>query len=131
MINKYKVYSWYLKFSIFLAAWGIFFFVYVILDSFKLVVGNSLEGLAFPIIGPYLLLQIPLLIFNLIIFILLYIKKVEKIALNIPVIFIINNFVVLLYSMEIPLIQHIITLLFMALLLVSNLIIIIKLMRKK
>ena len=97
-MNK-KTYSWYFKLAILLSIYGLVYFSFLLLDHLHLVAGTSLEGLAFPlgifIFFPYEFLQIPLLIFNIMIFILICSKKTKKSILILPGIFAVNHLVVI------------------------------------
>ena len=94
-----KIYKWYLLLVIILSVSSLFYFSFLLLDHLHLVVGTFLEGLAFPLgiffFLPYELLQIPLLIFNIIMFILMCLKKIEKINLILPGTLIVNSLVIL------------------------------------
>lgn len=91
MINK--TYKWYLIYSVTLSIYGLLFFV-LNLDLVNL--GRAFaEGWSFIIFGPLVLLQLPLLIFNLIIFIIFIFRKVERVALVLPGAFVVYH---LMYS---------------------------------
>lgn len=95
-----KIYSWYLILVILLSISGVLYFSFLLLDHLHLVVGTVLEGLAFSLgiffFLPYEFLQIPLLIFNISMFILIYYKKIERKILILPGTLIVNHLVVII-----------------------------------
>ena len=95
-----KDYNWYFKLAILLSICGLVYFSFLLFDYLHLVAGTSLESLAWPLIlflfVPYEFLQIPLLIFNIVMFILIYRKKARRIILMLPGAFIVNHLVVIM-----------------------------------
>ena len=77
-----KTYKWYLVYSVILSIYGLLFFI-LNLDLVNLGRGFA-EGWSFVIFGPLVLLQLPFLVFNLIIFIIFIFRKVERVALVLP-----------------------------------------------
>ena len=80
MVNK--TYKWYLIYSVILSIYGLLFFI-LFLDLVNLGRGFA-EGWSFVIFGPLILSQLPLLVFNVIIFVIFIFQKVERVALVIP-----------------------------------------------
>jgi len=98
-MNK-KTYNWYFILTILLSICGLVYFSFLLFDHLHIVAGTFLEGLAFPLgiflFFPYEFLQVPLLIFNIMMFIIIYSKKVKRSILMLPGIFIVNHLVVII-----------------------------------